>query len=409
MRNGNIFTMKAVNDEKTSELFSQLGVLLGVSRGSDGKYHLADLCTAGSIAIGARYKPFRHPSDNFDYDINNPGLAEAERGFQSQLANFGISIPTAGFGDVKTMADAVYNGTYKWEYLKPQGRANGSPFRIRDFDGYKHDAISPIRAEVDSFEQSLSGTTALINPYFRITKAGDPYQLSIEELRFDTASWDYTFKDMYLGMCARRVSDGAAYYTIMSETYSQYLASTQHDEVSLNISVPVPSSGTYTYYCFPFFATGTTIGYNTMYPVPMSTQNVVVKKAPQVIENMYTMVDAYVYEGTHSPLYYQARFVNNTQSVFNNLGLEYTWTIWAIGYDGSSLTYIAQGSFKERVEPYGTIYLTGQGRSEFDMAGDVFAKTQRLICNIYYNGYIQNSIEARGGYISETREGDEPF
>lgn len=409
MRNGNIFTMKAVNDEKTSELFSQLGGLLGVSRGSDGKYHLADLCTAGSIAIGARYKPFRNSSDNFGYDPNNPSVGNAERVKQSQLANFGISIPTAGFGDVKTMADAVYNGTYKWEYLKPQGRANGSPFRIRDFDGYKHDAISPIRAEVESFEQSLSGTTALINPYFRITRAGDPYQLSIEELRFDSASWDYTFKDMYLGMCARRVSDGAAYYTIMSQTYSQYLASTQHDEVSLNISVPVPSSGTYTYYCFPFFATGTTIGYNTMYPVPMSSQNIVVKKAPQVIENMYTMVDAYVYEGTHSPLYYQARFVNNTQSVFNNLGLEYTWTIWAIGYDGSSLTYIAQGSFKERVEPYGTIYLTGKGRSEFDMAGDVFANTAYLICEIYYNGYVQNSIEKRRGYISETMEGDEPF
>ena len=242
MRNGNIFTMKAVNDETTSELFSQLGGLLGVSRGSDGKYHLADLCTAGSIAIGARYKPFRHPSDNFDYDINNPGLAEADRGFQSQLANFGISIPTAGFGDVKTMADAVYNGTYKWEYLKPQGRANGSPFRIRDFDGYKHDAISPIRAEVESFQQGIpyESSTGLISPYFRITRAGDPYQLSIEELRFETADWAYTFKDMYLGMCARRVSDGAVYYSIMTQTYSEYLASTLHDEVSVGISVPAP-------------------------------------------------------------------------------------------------------------------------------------------------------------------------
>lgn len=310
MRNGNIFTMKAVNDETTSELFSQLGGLLGVSRGSDGKYHLADLCTAGSIAIGARFKPFRNSSDNFGYDPNNPSVGNAERVKQSQLANFGISIPTAGFGDVKTMADAVYNGSYKWEYLKPQGRANGSPFRIRDFDGYKHDAISPIRAEVESFQQGIpyESSTGLISPYFRITRAGDPYQLSIEELRFETADWAYTFKDMYLGMCARRVSDGAVYYSIMTQTYSEYLASTQHDEVSVGVSIPAPTSGTQSYYCFPFFATGQTIGYNTMYPVPMSSQTISVYRLSQQV--IRAVGEAFLFRDTTRPMYYRGYIYN---------------------------------------------------------------------------------------------------
>lgn len=310
MRNGNIFTMKPINDETTSELFSQLGGLLGVSRGSDGKYHLADLCTAGSIAIGARFKPFRNSSDNFGYDPNNPSVGNAERAKQSQLANFGINIPTTGFGDVKTMADAVYNGTYKWEYLKPQGRANGSPFRIRDFDGYKHDAISPIRAEVASFQQGIpyESSTGQINPYFRITRAGDPYQLSIEELRFETADWAYTFKDMYLGMCARRTSDGAVYYAIMPQTYSEYLASTQHDEVSVGISIPAPTSRTQSYYCFPFFATGQTIGNNTMYPVPLSSQTISVYRLSQQI--IRAVGEAFLFRDTIKPLYYRGYIYN---------------------------------------------------------------------------------------------------
>lgn len=311
--------MKAVNDETTSALFSQLGGLLGVSRGSDGEYHIADLCTAGSIALGARFKPFRYNSDNFGYDPNNPAPANAERVRQSQLANFGINIPTAGFGDVKTMADAVYNGIYKWEYLRPQGRANGSPFRIRDFDGYKHDAISPIRAEVASFTQGLpyESSTGVISPYFRITKAGDAYQLSIEELRFNNADYAYTFKDMYLGMCARRISDGAVYYAIMTQTYSEYLASTQHDEVSVGITVPTPSSGSQSYYCFPFFASSTSVGNNTMYPVPLSSQTISVYRLSQ--QTIRAVGEAFIFKDTVKPLYYRGyiyngRYTDNTFS-----------------------------------------------------------------------------------------------
>ena len=144
MINGNIFTMKAVNDETTTDLFFQLGTLLGVSRGSDDKYHLADLCTAGSINRWSKCKPFRYNSDNFGYDYNNPSVGNAERKKQMQVANYGISIPTNGYGNAKDMAKAVYNNTAMWEYQQPRGREMNEPFRLRDFDGYNHNANTPI-------------------------------------------------------------------------------------------------------------------------------------------------------------------------------------------------------------------------------------------------------------------------
>lgn len=405
----NIFTMKAVNDETTSALFSQLGGLLGVSRGEDGKYHIADLCTAGSIAIGARYKPFRNSSDNFGYDPNNPAPANAERARQSQLANFGISIPQTSFATIKDMADAVYNGTYKWEYLKPQGRANGSPFRIRDFDGYKHDAISPIRAEVASFEQSLQGTVAQINPYFRITRAGDLYQLSLEELRFDGTSWDYTFGNMYLGMCARRVSDGATYYGIMSQTYTDYLASTQHDEVSFGINVPTPSSGTYSYYCFPFFSTQPTISNASFFPVPMSIQTINVKR---LVVNNYVnaVVNAWMYQDTWTPLYWYAEIFNNTQSKFG--GSQYRYEIWTTNYNGQWEYRIAQGDIPE-IEAGSSFYIPSSSGAVNNNWGQIeTTSTQYLICLVYYNNsLLSNSVvNMIPSYINrDVMPGDEPF
>lgn len=139
MRNGNIFTMKAVNDEKTTDLFFQLGTLLGVSRGSDGKYHLADLCTAGSINKWAKCKPFRYNSDNFGYDPNNPITANTARESAKASVCYGFAGPNLITLGSSGMGHAPY------EYLKPRGRDYNEPFRLRDFDGYMHSVTAPIQ------------------------------------------------------------------------------------------------------------------------------------------------------------------------------------------------------------------------------------------------------------------------
>ena len=59
MRNGNKFTMNTPNTEKLGDLLSRLGAILGVGRRSDGKFYLADMCTASSINMWAYYKPVK--------------------------------------------------------------------------------------------------------------------------------------------------------------------------------------------------------------------------------------------------------------------------------------------------------------------------------------------------------------
>lgn len=122
----NIFTMKEVNDETTSALFSQLGNLLGVGKRGDGRYYLADLCQASSINKFARYKPEDYPTDS--------NLTEAQRA--SNRYGFKNDTPyiKAGFS---TPQHSVY------QYQRPKG-GTSSMNRLRDFNGYYHGAVSPL-------------------------------------------------------------------------------------------------------------------------------------------------------------------------------------------------------------------------------------------------------------------------
>ena len=146
MKNGNIFTMAASNEQTTTELFSELGTLLGVAKRSDGKYHLADLCQAGSINRWAKNKPFRHSSENFDYNPASPATSNAARAEARKNANQGFDLTNAKISSTNDVSEIAtrYNNTDSyngWEYLRPRGRANGEPNRLRDFDGYNNDAL----------------------------------------------------------------------------------------------------------------------------------------------------------------------------------------------------------------------------------------------------------------------------
>lgn len=155
MRIGNTFTMKPVNDETTSALFSQLAGILGVGKRSDGRYHLADIATAESINPWAKNKGFGYNSENFEYDPENPDASNARRAAARKEKNQGLLLPTPknagvssqhvfGYRYLGYLAYAIINGAIEsYPYIKPSGRANGEPFRLRDFDGYDHSAIQP--------------------------------------------------------------------------------------------------------------------------------------------------------------------------------------------------------------------------------------------------------------------------
>lgn len=136
--------MKPVNDETTSALFAQLAGLLGVGKRSDGRYHLADIATAGSINPWAKNKGFGYNSENFDYDPQTPDASNARRAAARKEKNQAFDLTNAKIGSNGSVSDIAskYDGNMNgWLYVKPKGRAYNEPFRLRDFDGYDHGAL----------------------------------------------------------------------------------------------------------------------------------------------------------------------------------------------------------------------------------------------------------------------------
>lgn len=290
---------------------AEIAMTLAVGTRSDGRYHIADIFSAGSINRWSKCKPFRHNSDNFGYDYNNPSVGNAERKRQAQIANYGISIPTSGYGNAKDMAKAVYNNTAVWEYMKPRGREMNEPFRLRDFDGYNHNARTPIFCEQGDYTLSTQTTTKDIAPLFRVVQPSDT-QIALSDLRFDNAANNYTFNEMYVGLCCYNPSTETAYTTIQNKSFGQYLEETANNEIGFIVNVAAPSSvgSTINYFCFPFFCTqpnGT-----TFYPVPFAKQTISVKREAQGY--IRTGVDAFLLNGTTSPLYYRGYVYNGTSS-----------------------------------------------------------------------------------------------
>lgn len=402
----NIVSLGASYD--LDDVISETAMMLGLGVRSDGSYHVSDIFIADSVNDWAKNKPFRHASDNFGYDPKNPSVANAERKRLAQVNNYGISIPQSTFGDALTMAKAVYNNTVVWEYERPRGREYNEPFRLRDFDGYDHNAKTPVFCEQGDYTTTSQTTSASIAPLFSLAKSSDT-QIGITDLRVNGMSHDTTFQDMYVGICCYNIDTEQAYISISTNVFREYLIEQQNNEIIFSVGVVAPSStgSSYTYLCFPFFCSqpnGT-----TFYPIPFAKQNISVRKIQQVIESMYTQVDAFVYQGEYTPLYYQARFTNNTQSVFNNLGLEYTWQIWAVDYDGIMFDRVAQGTLG-RVEPKESVFLPSLDRNEYRWEYDKYQRTQYLVCQIYYNGSLVNSIDMRMGYINpDVEHGYEPF
>lgn len=332
IENGNIFKMNAVNNETTSDLMRQLASLLAVPTRSDGKYYFADLFNAGSIPLGARFKPFRYDSENFNYDPNAPSAANAARATQRELANFGISMPVTEYGArIHEMARAVLDGTAAWTYERPRGRSYNEPFRLRDFDGFMANAKPPLYSNIDAFTTYATTSAFEIAPYFNIVPRGDQYQISLGELR-SSVGQVVNFSGMYLGVCcvdpdsynSSTNTFSRLYYSIMQQTYGEYLDNLQIDELGYVIEVVAPSTNyaQYNYKCFLFFSTQPTMGDNSIYPVPIATQTITVERRNEIARYVQAYANAYVLQDETRPLHYRGYIWNNTANDLNNIEYE---------------------------------------------------------------------------------------
>lgn len=135
--NGSIFTMETPNTEKSSELLSQLGSLLGVGTRDDGRFYLSDMCQSKRVNKASKIKPIRHPKEvNLTVSDFKGTTADNNRGVY-----YGIVFPAAASANLNQGISAIHDATY--EYEQPRG-VNGAEYveynRIRDFNGYDHNA-----------------------------------------------------------------------------------------------------------------------------------------------------------------------------------------------------------------------------------------------------------------------------
>lgn len=110
-----------------AEAIREIAALLGVGKRADGKYYLSDICVSPNIKFWAKNKPV--------YSSTQAMITEEER----QSLNYGIQV----------------NYGSELEYRKPIGGA-ASPYRLRDLDGYNHNATSPLRWQRNTSEEPMS-------------------------------------------------------------------------------------------------------------------------------------------------------------------------------------------------------------------------------------------------------------
>ena len=116
------------NGETTSELYSQLGSLLRVNRGSDGRYHLSALCTADGINKWSKNKSIE--------SVKELNITDYDRAQQF----YGFDIQTIFCNNSEdTLNTALSNGA-DYPYIRPSNW-----FRLRDFDGYNPAAEIPFK------------------------------------------------------------------------------------------------------------------------------------------------------------------------------------------------------------------------------------------------------------------------
>lgn len=147
--NSNIFSMETTNTETTKELFQQLGGILGVGPREDGRYYLSDLCQAQSVNKSAKYKPER---SSVTANLSENSRKNNRYGFEEH-------------GIIAPYSDGINHAEYK--YLKPRGIVGDATEwnRIRDFNGYRHDAVAPIKITfpISLIQEELFGVTVDID------------------------------------------------------------------------------------------------------------------------------------------------------------------------------------------------------------------------------------------------------
>lgn len=196
---GKVFTMADSNTETLGNLLKQLGGLLGVGPRSDGRYYLTDMCQASSINMWAKYKPLKGgPQVN----LSGTDRINLKHGLKQNTSTFYIEY------------DRVTSGWWN---------------RLRDFDGYNHLAVPPIK-DTTKFNKTISFSGGSSG---QIVFSPDDLRNPSAELALNEIAIFQTYANYYVGVMFYNKASGKGYY----HTYEWTLNQIVNGEASASESV----------------------------------------------------------------------------------------------------------------------------------------------------------------------------
>jgi hypothetical protein len=221
-----ILSKMSVNNNIVSTPISttDVGNLIGVS-----SHDVGTLCKASSINKWSRHKPVVRASVIKTTDT------------QFSALHFGLNFPTAdAASDVRA---AMVAGA--WSYNKPTGGAS-SPYRLGDFDGYKHTAISPFTTFTSDIRSAVTGETITFTISVNKTKPDD-YSIGVGDM----------LTSGYLGVAV--FSSTGTYVGYVTGSHDLSSLTTYSDTCSM----PTTALSTGTYYAYAIHATTAQTAWST--------------------------------------------------------------------------------------------------------------------------------------------------
>ena len=170
---------------------------------TNGRIDLGMMCTSPQIGVWPKNKPVRLSSRQI--------LTDADR----KSVNYGIDFSMAHGTDFSDcLAKSIANGG-KYGYLRPRG-GDDEPYRLLDFDGYKHRAETPYGYTMSHSTGDASGwVDVYINPNADLTLADlNPTELGSGDINSCKLAILLQKADGTDSRCILPQKDGGGYYTL---------------------------------------------------------------------------------------------------------------------------------------------------------------------------------------------------
>lgn len=193
-------------------------------------HDVGTLCTSNNINMWSRFKPVSIR--------NTPAPDRSGEWWKAWDGTCNVVLPNPVSSYKQVISQITSDGSNGYSYRKVAG-GSADPYRLADFNKYKHDAIPPIYGITtpDQISQGKTLSIACIRPTPDQDKT-QPGSLLMEDIETLNGS---TFKDYYFGIMLQN-SDGNIIGRVTSVSSNAYSA-------DLEIT-PAFNPGTYTMYCF---------------------------------------------------------------------------------------------------------------------------------------------------------------